>query len=81
MEPSLVKFNVRDINSLCQEYGKVYALIEGETRRRKINQARRHQGILEVRTAAHDIWIGPVAWLEWINGRGLPVRYTALQIR
>jgi hypothetical protein len=40
--------NVRDVNLICQEHGKVYALIEGNTRRRKINRVRRWQGVLEV---------------------------------
>jgi hypothetical protein len=73
--------NVRDINMICQEYGKVYAFIEGETRRRKINRARRRQGVLEVRTVAHDEWIGPVAWMEWLGGMDMPVRYQAHDIR
>jgi hypothetical protein len=64
--------NVRDINMICQEYGKVCALVEGETRRRKINRARRRQGILEVRTAACD---------EWLNALDVLVRYTAREIR
>ena len=45
MEPAYTVVNVRNINVICQEYGKVYALIEGETRRRKINRARRRQGV------------------------------------
>lgn len=73
--------NVRDVNLICQEYKNVYALVEGETRRRKINRARRRQGVLEVRTDAHDEWKGPVAWIEWMNGLGDPVRYTAQDIR
>lgn len=73
--------NVRDINMICQEYGKVYACVEGEKRRRKINRARRRQGILEVRTAARDEWKGPVAWIEWLNGLDVLVRYTAQDIR
>jgi hypothetical protein len=73
--------NVRDVNLICQEYGKVYALIEGETRRRKINRARRRQGVLEIRTAARDIWMGPVSYIEWVNGLGDPVRYLAQEIR
>src|SRR5450755_313101 len=51
--------NVRDINMICQEYGDIYALIDGEKRRRKINRARRRQGVLEIRTAARDEWRGP----------------------
>jgi len=71
---------VRDLNLLCQHY-KTYALIEGETRRRKINHARRRKGILEVRTAARDEWVGPVAWIEWVNDRGVTIRYMAQDIR
>lgn len=81
MEPSYTVVNVRDINLICQEYGKVYALVEGETRRRKINRTRRRQGVLEIRTAARDVWLGPVASIEWINGLGNPVRYLAQEIR
>jgi hypothetical protein len=81
MEPAYTVVNVRDINLICQEYGKVYALIEGETRRRKINRARRRQGVLEIRTAARDAWLGPVASIEWINGLGNPVRYLVQEIR
>ncbi len=81
MEPASTVVNVRDINLICQEYGKVYALIEGETRHRKINRARRRQGVLEIRTAAQDVWLGPVASIEWINGLGNPVRYLAQEIR
>ena len=73
--------NVRDINMICQEYGDVYALIEGEARRRKINRARRRQGVLEIRTAAHDEWKGPVTWIEWVNGLDVLVRYQAQDIR
>jgi hypothetical protein len=73
--------NVRDMNMICQEYGDVYALVEGEKRRRKINRARRRQGVLEIRTAARDEWKGPVAWIEWVNGLGEPVRYLATAIR
>ena len=72
--------NVRDINALCQHY-KTYAQIEGETRRRKINHARRRKGILEVRTAARDEWMQPVAWIEWVNSRGVTIRYMAQDIR
>ncbi len=81
MEHAYTVVNVRDVNLICQEYGKVYALIEGETRRRKINRARRRQGVLEIRTAARDIWMGPVAYIEWVNGLGNPVRYLAQEIR
>ena len=71
---------VRDVNRICQ-YESVYALVEGETRRRKINRARKRQGVLEIRTAAQDVWMGPVASLEWINGLGIPVRCLAQDIR
>ena len=74
-------FNVRDINMICQEYGDVYALIEGEKRRRKINRARRRQGVLEIRTTAHDEWKGPVAWIEWTNDLGAQARCEAHDIR
>ncbi|SRR5581483_3538880 len=63
--------NVRDINLICQEYEDVYALVEGKTRRRKINWARRRQGVLEVRTAARDEWKGPVTWMEWMSDLGM----------
>jgi hypothetical protein len=81
MEHSYTVVNVRDVNLICREYGKVYALIEGEKRRRKINRARRRQGVLEIRTAARDVWMGPVASIEWVNGLGNPVRYLAQEIR
>jgi hypothetical protein len=71
---------VRDVNRICQ-YMSVYALIEGETRPRKINRARKRQGVLEIRTAARDIWMGPVVSLEWINKElGFPVRCLAQDI-
>ncbi|HLG61137.1 MAG TPA: hypothetical protein VKY19_04335 [Ktedonosporobacter sp.] len=73
--------NVRDINMICQEYGDVYAMIEGEKRRRKINRARRRLGVLEIRTAAHDEWKGPVAWVEWTNDLGKLIRYLEQDIR
>jgi len=73
--------NVRDINMICQEYGDVYALIEGEKRRRKINRARRRQGVLEIRTVARDEWKGPATWIEWLNDLDVLVRYTAQDIR
>jgi hypothetical protein len=73
--------NVRDINMICQEYPPVYACVEGEARRRKINRARRRQGVLEIRTAARDEWKGPVAWIEWVNGLDVLVRYEAHDIR
>jgi len=72
--------NVRDINSLCQHY-KTYAQIEGQTRRRKITRARRRKGVLEVRTAARDEWVQPVAWIEWVNDLGDTIRYMAQDIR
>ena len=80
MEKAYLMVTVRDINLLCQHY-KTYAQIEGETRRRKINRARRRKGILEVRTAARDEWVQPVAWIEWINDLGVPIRYMAQDIR
>ncbi len=72
---------VRDINLICQEYGDAYALVEGETRRHKINRARRRQGVLEARTAARDEWKGPIAWIEWVNDLDILVRYLAQDIR
>jgi hypothetical protein len=72
---------VRDVNRTCQ-YESVYALIEGETRPRKINRARRRQGVLEIRTAARDIWMSPVVYLEWVNTElGIPIRCLAQDIR
>lgn len=73
--------NIRDINIICEEYGDVYACIEGEKRRRKINRARKRQGNVEIRTAAHDEWKGPVIWFEWVNGLGDLVRHQAQDIR
>jgi hypothetical protein len=61
MEKACALVNVRDINLICQYY-KTYAQIEGVARRRKSTRARRRNGILEVRTAARDEWIKPVAW-------------------
>ena len=40
-----------------------------------------NDGILEVRTAAREEWIQPVAWIEWINDLGVPIRYMAQDIR
>jgi hypothetical protein len=80
MEKAYALVNVRDINALCQYY-KTYAQIEGETRRRKINRARRRKGVLEVRTAARDEWVQPVAWIEWVNALGVTIRYMARDIR
>lgn len=80
MEKGYLLVNVRDINLICQHY-KTYAQIAGQTRRRKITRARRHKGILEVRTASRDEWIQPVEWIEWINVRGVLVRYMAQDIR
>ena len=81
MEQAHVLVHVRDINLLCQEYGNVYALIEGETRCRKIKRARRRRGVLEGRTAARDIWMGPATVIEWVNRLGEPVRYLEQDIR
>jgi hypothetical protein len=61
MEKACALVNVRDINLICHYY-KIYAQIEGVARRRKSTRARRRNGILEVRTAARDEWIKPVAW-------------------
>ena len=80
MEKAYALVNVRDINALCQYY-KTYAQIEGRARRRKITRARRRNGILEVRTAARDEWIQPVAWIEWVNDLGVSIRYMAQDIR
>ena len=80
MEKAFVLVNVRDINLLCQHY-KTYAQIEGQARRRKITRARRRKGILEVITAARDEWVQPVAWIEWVNVLGVPIRYMAQDIR
>jgi hypothetical protein len=80
MENTYLMVTVRDINLLCQHY-KTYAQIEGETRRRKINRARRRKGILEVRTVARDEWVQPVAWIEWVNDREDAIRYLAQDIR
>ena len=80
MEKAFALVTVRDINLLCQHY-KTYAQIEGQTRRRKITRARRRQGILEVRTATRDEWLQPVAWIEWVNVLGVPIRYMAQDIR
>ena len=81
MEQAHALVHVRDINLLCQEYGNVYAFVEGETRCRKIKRARRRRGVLEVRTAARDIWMGPTAVIEWVNRRGDLVRYLEQDIR
>ena len=80
MEKAYALVTVRDINLLCQHY-KTYAQIEGQTRSRKITRARRRKGILEVRTAARDEWVQPVAWIEWVNDLGVPIRYMAHDIR
>ena len=61
MEKAHALVNVRDMNLICQYY-KTCAQLEGVARRRKITRARRRNGILEVRTAARDDWIQPVAW-------------------
>ncbi|HAE84087.1 MAG TPA: hypothetical protein DDW33_06720 [Ktedonobacter sp.] len=80
MEKEHMLVNVRDINLLCQHY-KTYAQIEGRATRRKITRARRRNGVLEVRTAARDEWVQPVAWIEWVNDRGVPIRYMPQDIR
>jgi hypothetical protein len=80
MEKAFVLVNVRDINLLCQHY-KTYAQIEDWARRRKITRASRRNGVLEVRTAARDEWVQPVAWIEWVNDIGVPIRYMAYDIR
>jgi len=80
MEKEHMLVNVRDINLLCQHY-KTYAQIEGRATRRKITRARRRNGVLEVRTAARDEWVQPVAWIEWVNDRGVPIRYMLQDIR
>ncbi len=80
MEQARALVNVRDINLICQSY-TISAHIESMARRRKITRARRQNGILEVRTAARDEWIQPVAWIEWMNDVGVPIRYMAQDIR
>jgi hypothetical protein len=80
MEKAYALVTVRDINLLCQYY-KTFAQIEGQARRRKITRARRRKGVLEVRTAARDEWMQPIAWIEWVNDRGVPIRYMAQDIR
>jgi hypothetical protein len=80
MEKARTLVNVRDSNLLCQHY-KIYAQIEGVAGRRKITRARRHNGVLEVRTAVRDEWIQPVIWIEWMNDLGIPIRYIAQNIR
>ena len=80
MEKAYALVTIRDINLLCQHY-KTYAQIEGWARRRKITRARRRNGVLEVRTAARDEWVQPVAWIEWVNDLGVSIRYLAQDIR
>ena len=80
LEKAYALVSVRDINVLCQHF-KTYAQIEGQTRRQKINRARRRKGILEVRTAARDEWVQPVAWIEWVNASRDTIRYMAQDIR
>jgi len=80
MEKARALVNARDIN-LISHSDKTYAQIEDMMRRRKITRARRRNGVLEVRTAARDEWIQPVAWIEWINDLGVPIRYMAKDIR
>ena len=74
MKKAYALVNVRDINLVCQYY-KTYAQIESRATRRKITRARRRNGVLEVRTAARDEWVQPVAWIEWVNDMGVPIRY------
>ena len=80
MEKAHALVNVRDINLICQYY-KTYTQIEGRARRQKVTRARRRNGILQVRTAARDEWIQPVAWIEWVNDLGVSMRYLAQDIR
>ncbi len=80
VEKARALVNIRDINLISHSY-KTYAQIEGVTRRRKITRARRRNGILEARAAARDEWIQPVAWIEWINDLGVPIRYMDHDIR
>ena len=80
-EPVQIVLAVRDVNLLCREFGNVYALVAGETHRRKIHRARRWQGVLEIRTAARDEWRGPVVWIEWLNPRLGLLRYQEQEIR
>lgn len=63
MEKAYALVTVRDINLLCQHY-QTYAQIEGQSKRRKITRARRRNGVLEVRPAARDEWVQPIAWIE-----------------
>jgi hypothetical protein len=80
MEKARALVNVRDINLICQYY-TTSAQIEGMARRRIITRARRRNSILAVRPAARDEWIQPVAWIEWMNDVGVPIRYMAQDIR
>ena len=80
MEKAYALVTVRDINPVCQHY-KTYAQIEGRASRRKITRARRRNGILEARTAAHDEWVQPIEWIEWVNDLGVPIRNFAQDIR
>ena len=80
MEKARALVNARDINLICHS-DKTYAQIEGMMRRRKITRARRRNGVLEVRTASRDEWIQPIAWIEWINDLGVPIRHMAQDIR
>ena len=80
MEKAHALVTVRDINLVCQHY-KTYAQIEGRARRRKITRARRRHGVLEVRTAARDEWVQPVAWIECIKDKGVLIRYMPQDIR
>lgn len=80
VENDYLMVTIRDINLICQHF-KTYALIEGEKRRRKITKARRRKGVLEVRTASRDEWIGNVASIEWINVKGNLIQYVPQDIR
>jgi len=80
MEKAHALVNARDINLICHS-DKTYAQIEDMMRRRKITRARRRNSVLEVRTTARDEWIQPIAWIEWINDLGVPIRYMAKDIR
>ena len=53
------------------EYEKVYVLIVEETCCCKIEG---HEGVLEIRTAARDVWMSPATIIGWVNGRGSHVR-------
>lgn len=80
MEEKYLMVTMRDINLLCQHF-KTYAQIEGQARKRKITRARRRKGVLEVRTASRDEWAQPITWIEWVNVRGVTIRYMEQDIR